>query len=230
MLRHMREERATPSVLHGYAADCSYDFTLHHAFATHRHRRSVHEIAYMESPLHLLYLLIALYLAHLGYGHHQVGRYSVVDLLYRHSQEGRHIDKLHTPELREIMYRASLAAGRSNGLGQSCRRRSMFHTYTCRQIHKSGYRPCPHHLVYCDIIAIERIPVVVNIYNGCQTGVGKPEIIEKRRILAKGSCVIGEINRHIGIAGKQNNTASYHFTQRIAAGNISLCRKHNILF
>ena len=96
----------------------------------------------------------------------------------------------------------------------------------CHIVH-AVYAAIPHNIFNVDIVAHQRLDIVVDIDNTYQSIAVLSEIVEKRRVLTKRIItVIGKIARRLVISEEDNNAAFHKFFKLSAAVYIRLFVKH----
>ena len=89
------------------------------------------------------------------------------------------------------------------------------------------YAAIPHNIFNVDIVAHQRLDIVVDIDNTYQTIAVLSEIVEKRRVLTKRIItVIRKIARRLVVSEEDNNAAFHTFFKLSAAVYVRLFVKH----
>ena len=228
VLRHDRRERKSRAVGFGDALDGAGDFAFDDARTAHLHRQRVHAVADLEGAFHLLDLLGALLLAHLGHGEHQFHRLVVVQQGGVDSQQRREPELRLAPVGRQVVDAAALCDRLAQPRFERRRREGLRDADPGAQFAQGGLRTGPDDVLHREVVAVERLLARVGVDHADQRGGVQPEVVEERRVLPEVVGVVGVVVRGQPVAREQDDALSDLRAQLAAARGIGFCREHKI--
>ena len=107
------------------------------------------------------------------------------------------------------------------------------HRSRLRNAHAGGHlanavnRTIPNYVFYVNVVAEEKLAVVVYVDNSHEARLSQSEIVEERRVLAEGAIgVRGIVTWRLVVAEKDYYTAADKALQLVAAAQICLFAEH----
>ena len=222
VLRDNRGERDARAVGLGHPFDGAGDFALDHTRTAHLHGQRVHAVANLEGALHLLNLLGALLLAHLGDGHHQLDRLVVVQQFGLDAQQRRELELrlaavggqvVDPAPQRDGLAQPRLELGQRMGLGDA---------HAGAQLVQRGLRAGPDDVLDREVVAVERLVARVDVDDADERRRVEAEEVEERRVLAEVVCVVRIVVRREGVAREHDESLADFLAQRQTACGIGL--------